>query len=140
MSDTDPVIPASRGDLNDELMVVDTLPGMVCTFSASGEIEILNRRTLEYFGKTLEEMRRWQEDDVIHTEDLPRAIRLFTQAITSGEPLEYEARLRRFDAVYRWFQVRAFPARDGMGRVVRWYTLVTDIDDLKRAEDALRAS
>src|SRR5215469_9265078 len=121
-------------------MVVDTLPGMVCTFSASGEIEILNRRTLEYFGKTLEEMTHWQEDNVIHTEDLPRVIRLFTQAITSGEPLEYEARLRRFDAVYRWFQVRALPARDGSGRVVRWYTLVTDIDDLKRAEDALRAS
>lgn len=121
-------------------IVVDTLPGLVCTFSASGEIEILNHRTLEYFGKTLEEMRHWQDDDVIHTEDLPRAIRLFTQAITSGEPLEYEARLRRFDAVYRWFQVRALPARDGTGRVVRWYTLVTDIDDLKHAEDALRTS
>ena len=88
MSNTDPAIPASRGDLNDELMVVDTIPGMVCTFSVSGEIEILNRRTLEYFGKTLEEMRHWQDDEVIHSEDLPRVIRLFTQAITSGEPRE----------------------------------------------------
>src|SRR5262252_4829033 len=93
-----PLITTSRGDMKDELkrvedaltereresrMVVETLPGMVCTFSTSGEIEILNRRTLEYFGKTLEEMRNWQGDDVIHPEDLPRVIRLFTQALTS---------------------------------------------------------
>ena len=121
-------------------MVVDTIPGMVSTFSASGEIEILNQRTLEYFGKPLEEMRRWEDNDIIHPEDLPRVIRLLAQALVSEEPLEYEARLRRFDAVYRWFQVRALPARDSTGRVVRWYTLITDIDDLKRAEDALRSS
>lgn len=81
-------------------MVVDTIPGLVSTFSASGEIEILNHRMLEYFGKPLEEMRHWEENDVIHPEDLPRVIRLFAQAIASEEPLEYEARLRRLDAVY----------------------------------------
>ncbi len=121
-------------------MVVDTIPGMVSTFSASGEIEIMSHRMLEYFGKSLDELRHWEEDAVIHPEDLPRVTPLFAKALASGEPLEYEARLRRFDAVYRWFQVRAFPARDSTGRVVRWYTLITDIDDLKRAEDALRAS
>jgi PAS domain S-box-containing protein len=121
-------------------LVVDTIPGLVSTFSPSGEIEILNHRLLEYFGKPLEEMRRWEENDVIHPEDLPRVIRLLAQAIASEEPLEYEARLRRFDAVYRWFQVRALPARESTGRVVRWYTLITDIDDLKCAEDTLRGS
>ena len=121
-------------------IVVETIPGLVSTFSASGEIEILNHRMLDYFGKPLEEMRLWEENDVIHPEDLPRVIRLFAHAITSKEPLEYEARLRRFDAVYRWFQVRAFPARDSIGNVVRWYVLITDIDDQKCAEDTLRAS
>jgi formate hydrogenlyase transcriptional activator len=119
-------------------MIVDTIPGLVSTFSASGEIEILNQRMLEYFGKPLEEMRRWEENDIIHPEDLPRVIRLLTHALSSEEPLEYEARLRRFDAVHRWFQVRAFPARDSTGRVVRWYTVITDIDDLKCAEAELR--
>lgn len=121
-------------------MVVDNIPGMVSTFAPSGEIEILNHRMLEYFGKPLEEMKHWEGNDVIHPEDLPRVIRLFTQALASEEPFEYEARLRRFDAFYRWFQVRAFPARDSTGRAVRWYVLITDIDDLKRAEEALRRS
>ena len=119
-------------------MIVDTVPGLVSTFSTSGEIEILNQRMLEDFGKPLEEMRHWEENDIIHPEDLPRVVRLLAHALASEEPLEYEARLRRFDAVYRWFQVRAFPARDSTGRVVRWYVLITDIDDLKRAETELR--
>ncbi len=121
-------------------LIVDRIPGIVGIHSPSGEIEILNQRMLEYFGRSLEEMRHWGEDDTVHPEDLPRVIQLFTHALASEEPLEYEARLRRFDGVYRWFQVRAFPARDSTGRVARWYTLVTDIDDLKRVEDALRRS
>jgi PAS domain S-box-containing protein len=120
-------------------MIVDTIPGLVSSFSPSGEIEVMNQRMLQYFGKPMEEMRRWEGNDIIHGEDLPRAIRLFSHALASQQPLEYEARLRRFDGVYRRFQVRALPARDGAGRVARWYTLITDIDDLKAAEDALRA-
>ena len=119
-------------------MIVDRIPGLVSTFSPSGEIEILNQRMLEYFGKPEEEMRRWKQSDSIHPDDLPRVQRMFADAIASQEPLEYQARLRRFDGVYRWFQVRAFPARDSLGRVARWYTLVTDIDDRKRAEEELR--
>jgi formate hydrogenlyase transcriptional activator len=47
--------------------------------------------------------------------------------------------MRRFDGVYRWFQVRGLPLRDSNGHTVRWYVLLTDIDDLKRAEAELRA-
>jgi PAS domain-containing protein len=40
-------------------LIVDTIPGLVCTMNASGEIELLNRRVLEYFGKTTEELKSW---------------------------------------------------------------------------------
>jgi PAS domain S-box-containing protein len=121
-------------------LIVDSIPGLVSTFSPSGEIEILNQRMLEYFGRSLEEIRRWEDGDIIHDADLPRVLRVFAHAIASDEPFEYEARLRRFDGIYKWFQVRAVPARDSAGRVARWYTLITDIDDRRRAEDALRNS
>jgi formate hydrogenlyase transcriptional activator len=61
----------------------------------------------------------------------------WTRAIETGEPLDLESRSRRADGVYRWFQVRWRPQRDAEGRIVRWYTLVTDIDERKRAEDEL---
>ena len=47
---------------------------------------------------------------------------------------------RRFDGVYRWFQSRGFPLRDTNGHIVRWYNLLIDIDERKRAEEALAAS
>ena len=42
--------------------------------------------------------------------------RLFTRGITSGEPYDFDARIRRFDGVYRWFQVRGLPLRDMGGQ------------------------
>src|SRR5260370_25493888 len=56
----------------------------------------------------------------------------------TGQRLDVENRSRRVDGVYRWFHVRGRPQRDAEGGIVRWYTLVTDIDERKRAEDELR--
>src|SRR5580693_6556262 len=60
--------------------------------------------------------------------------------LETGQPQDLELRQRRADGVYRWFQSRALPARDMEGRVAGWYILLTDIDDRKRAEDALRSN
>jgi PAS domain S-box-containing protein len=77
---------------------------------------------------------------MIHPEDLPRAVELFTHAIASGDPFDFEVRARRSDGVYRWFQSRGFPLRDTNEHIVRWYNLLIDIDERKRAEEALAAS
>ena len=57
----------------------------------------------------------------------------------SGDPYEMVVRIRRFDGVYRWFQVRGLPLRGSSGDIVRWFVLFTDIDDLKRVEAELGA-
>jgi signal transduction histidine kinase len=49
-------------------------------------------------------------------------------------------RLRRADGEYRWFLVRTAPLRDGQGDAVKWCGVSIDIDDRKRAEEALRSS
>jgi PAS domain S-box-containing protein len=120
--------------------IVDTIPGFVCTLSAAGEVEHLNRQTLEYFGKTAEELKNWTTSDAVHEDDLPRVIEAWRHAVRTGEPYVMEFRQRRADGAYRWFQSRALPARDQEGRVSGWYMLLTDIDDRKRAEEALRAT
>jgi PAS domain S-box-containing protein len=120
--------------------IVDTIPGFVCTLSAKGEVELLNRQVLEYFGKTTEELKNWATSDAVHPDDLPRVIDAWRRSVETGQPHDLELRQRRADGVYRWFQSRALPARDTEGRITGWYMLLTDIDDRKRAEDALRAS
>src|SRR5260370_2638089 len=59
-------------------------------------------------------------------------------SVETGHPYQSEYRIRRADGVYRWFHVRSLPWRDSEGSIIRWYTLRTDIDDRKQAEDRLQ--
>jgi len=95
---------------------------------------------LEYFGRTLDELKRWGTSDAVHPDDLPRVIAAWTHAFATGLPYEFEHRMRRADGVYRWFQLRGLPLRDDEGRIVRWYVLMSDIDERKEAEEKLRRS
>ena len=121
-------------------LLVDTIPGLVVTTTPAGEIEHFNRQVLEYFDKTPEELANWRTSDAIHPDDLPLTIAALTRSIQTGEPYEVEHHLRRADGVYRWFHARGLALRDKEGRIVRWYYLLTDVDDRRRAEEALRKS
>ena len=119
--------------------VIDTIPALVWSARPDGSIDFGNRRLLEYTGLALEDVRdwvrtaEWHSADAILTED-GRA------ALAAGQPFNREARLRRADGEYRWFLLHAVPLRDETGRIVRWYGTTTDIEDRKRAEEALRRS
>jgi len=113
-------------------------PGLVVTTTPAGEIELLNRQVLEYFGKTAEELSHWKTSDAIHPDDIPGAVAALTRSIETGEAYEVEHRLRRADGVYRWFHARGLALRDKEDRILRWYYLLTDVDDRKRAEEALK--
>jgi PAS domain S-box-containing protein len=120
--------------------IVNSIPGLVCTMSPAGEVQELNQQLLEYFGKTPETLRGWAMTDAVHPDDLPMVVREFTYSITTGTPYDVEHRCRRADGVYRWFQIRARPVKDSGDRTTGWYVLLTDIEERKKAEEALRAS
>jgi PAS domain S-box-containing protein len=122
-------------DLNWRL-VVDSIPGLVCTMNAAGEFQHVNRQFLEYFGMTPEEVTGWTS--VVHPDDLSRLIEARKRALETGQSHDTEQRLRRADGAYRWFQLRRIPARDSTGHITSWYILLTDIDKRKRAEDRLQ--
>ena len=95
---------------------------------------------LNYFGKTSEDLKNWALIGAVHPDDLPRVIEARRRSIEAGEIYDIEHRCRRADGVYRWFQVRGLPVRDAEGVITAWYLLLTDIDDLKKAEEALQSS
>jgi formate hydrogenlyase transcriptional activator len=86
----------------------------------------------------MEDSLGWGWQAAIHRDDLGRLMDMWLRVLTSEEPGQEEARLRRFDGEHRWFLFRAVPVRDARGSVVRWYGTNTDIEELKRAEDQLR--
>jgi PAS domain S-box-containing protein len=117
-------------------LVVDTLPALVWSKLPDGNADFLNQRFREYTGLTLEEGLGWGWMNAFHPED--RAEEEWRTAFAAGEPFEKEARLRRADGAYRWFMLRAAPLRDERGSVVKWYGTTADIEDRKRAEEALQ--
>src|SRR6266849_658363 len=121
-------------------LIVDSIPGFVAISNAAGEVELYNHQVLEYFGKTTEELKNWATADVLHPDDLARMIDAWRYSIDTGEPLDLDHRSRGADGVYRWFHIRGRAQRDAEGGIVRWYHLVTDIDERKRAEDELAKS
>ena len=126
-----------EGD-NDARLILDGIPGLVAALTPDGDVELVNRQVLEYCGGTFEDMKQWATNDTVHPEDLPRVIDIISKSLVSGEPYDIEERIRRFDGVYRWFQVRGRAFRDASGHILRWYVLLTDIDERKRAEVELK--
>jgi len=123
-------------ELNFQL-VVDSIPAPVAVTSPSGEVEGVNQPTLEYFGKTIEELKGWQASDVVHPDDLQHTIAALMKAHETGQAYNVESRHRRADGIYRWFNVLGLPLRDTEGEILYWFHLLIDIDGRKRAEAQL---
>ncbi len=119
-------------------LIIDSIPGLIAALNVNGEIERVNQPCLDYCGRSQEELSQWAVDDTLHPDDRPGYLRALERSWAAGAPLEYEIRIRRFDGVYRWFNVSWLAYRDRLGHIVRWYVLLTDVDDRKRAEEALR--
>lgn len=125
-------------ELNFQL-IVDSIPAQVAV-SPTGQVVTLNQPCLDYFGKTLDELKGWASSDPVHPEDLPHVIEVLKHALETGETYEVESRHRRYDGVYCWFHLRGFPLKGTEGAILRWCVLLTDTDDRKRGELLLRES
>lgn len=134
------VVEALRVREIDIQLVVDAVPAPLAIMTADGQVEAVNQPVLEYFGNDVDELKRWSETGAVHPDDVAVTVNAWRRAVETGKPYEVEARHRRNDGVYRWFQVRGFPLRNLDGDIVRWCVLQIDIEERKRAEDALRDS
>jgi PAS domain S-box-containing protein len=119
-------------------LIIDCIAGLVAINAPDGQVKYVNSQTLEYFGRTLEELKGWGTSDAVHPDDLPQVVAAWTYSVETGGTFDADQRLRGADGAYRWFHIRGLPLRDAQGRIIRWYTLLTDIDERKRAEAKLR--
>lgn len=120
-------------------IVIDTIPTMAWSVLPDGTVDFLNQRWMDYAGLSLEEYVK-DPMQVLHPEDIPRVMEKWLIDMPAGLPYEDEMRLRGADGEFRWFLIRTVPLRDQQGNIVKWYGTSTDIEDRKRAEDALRES
>jgi PAS domain S-box-containing protein len=120
--------------------ILDAIPQIVVVLGASGNFLYANQVALEYSGLTIAEVRSGRGREVPHPEDSERLRDELAAAFSRGLPFENERRFLHRGGQYRWLLVQYKPLLNGRGEVTRWYTVGTDIDDRKRAEENLRRS
>jgi formate hydrogenlyase transcriptional activator len=122
--------------------LIDFLPQHIVVMDKDGTLLQANKRLLDYWGFTLEQMKASGIDERarrnVHPEDLERFEKGLNAGLSNRRPFEIEKRLRGKDGRYRWFLIRCNPLLNENGGVVRWFGTGTDIEDHKQAENHLR--
>jgi PAS domain S-box-containing protein len=128
------------GDEQDIRLVVDTIPTLAWSARPDGSADFVNQRWLDYTGLSAKQALGSGWEVAIHPDDLPRILETFREALNSAKPFEVEGRFRRFDGEFRWFLFRGSPLRDRSGKVAKWCGTNTDLEERKRADQALLKS
>jgi PAS domain S-box-containing protein len=120
--------------------VIDTIPALVWSTLPDGSNIYVNKRFVEYTGSSAEQTAGSGWQALVHPDDLERHASKWMEAVATGKPHESEVRSRRSDGQYRWQLDRGMPLRDKDENIIKWYGVTTDIEDRKRAEEALQRS
>ena len=121
--------------------LVDALPITVGLLNTNGMLIHLNRRLVDTTGYNLEDhIFRNAVLKYVHPDDVARMFEVSAQGYAQGVAFEIELRHLRKDNQYHWVLVNVAPIRDEEGRIVRWCTTGTDIQQLKQTEQKLRQS
>jgi PAS domain S-box-containing protein len=126
----------AEGDLR---LAINTVPALVWTALPDGSLDFINQRWQE-IGLSLDDLQGSEWINVLHPDERAGVVDRWRIAVDTGTAYENIERVRRVDGEYRWFLSRAQPLRDELGKIVKWFGVDTEIEDQKRAEDALRDS
>ncbi|MGA2539307.1 MAG: PAS domain-containing protein [Terracidiphilus sp.] len=118
--------------------IIETIPAFIGTNLPDGSTDFVSQSFLDYLGISREQWLDWGWLTATHPDDVAGAVEKFKAALAAGRPLEYEQRLRKSDGTYGWFWSRNVPLRDAGGKIVKWYGVLSDIEDRKSAEDKIR--
>ena len=127
----------SEHELN---LIINTIPAMAWSCTPDGRLEYWNKNLVDFVGLPFEEIVGFGFYRMFHPDDVERMRVSWEEVVATKRPHPVDARIRRFDGEYRWFNLRQNPLLDTDGNVVRWYGVVVDIEDHKRAEESLRQS
>src|ERR1041385_1904695 len=118
--------------------IINAIPTVIGVMRADGTPVYGNQGVTDYTGLTLKDLQtEGFRARIYHPEDLERLREARCLAFTRPVPFDNEIRILGKDGNYRAFLFRYKPLLDEAGKIDRWYVAAFDIEDRKRAEDAL---
>jgi PAS domain S-box-containing protein len=131
-----------RGDIDGEVALRESEAHYRVPWTAGpgGELLDISTRWSELTGLAREQILCGEGREAIHPEDRHGAMSAWQHSIATGEPYDVEFRVRLVDGLHRWMRDRAFPRRDEVGRVERWFGFIEDVHEHHLTVAALKAS
>jgi PAS domain S-box-containing protein len=118
--------------------LANSIPQLAWIAEGDGHMVWYNERWFDYTGTTPQQMKGEGWRAVYEPDCVPLMEQRWQQSLNTGEPFEMEFPIRGADGQYRWFLTRANPVRNSSGQLLRWFGTSTDVDQVKRVQEALR--
>jgi PAS domain S-box-containing protein len=126
---------------------LNVIPAHTWYANPSGGLTFVNKRTADYLGLSEEHSLRFGIDigaqwdahiPLLHPDEREESRKAWSDCLRMGEPAEFSQRVRNAQGDYHWFLSRVEPLRACDGTLLQWVGVNLDIEELKRAEQALR--
>jgi hypothetical protein len=117
--------------------LTEAIPQQIWSAGLDGRIDYCNNHLLEYVGHGIEDLKGEEFLRILHPEDEQMFRESWGKSRELGREFEGEWRVRGADGTYRWFLIRSVPQMSPDGRIDRWYGTHIDIEERRRAEQAL---
>jgi PAS domain S-box-containing protein len=115
--------------------MADAAPVMIWASGTDKLRTFVNRRWLDFTGRSIDEELGYGWTDNVHSEDLERCLAMYSSAFDARQVFTLEFRLRRADGTYRWVLDNGVP-RFASGDSFEGYVgSCIDITDLKEAHE-----
>lgn len=121
--------------------ILDSIPLMVWTTHANGEVEYFNSEWYKYTAVNKQSSLKNKGaalQSIIHPRDISVAAQKWLQAVKAGEEFSFECRLRTKKKNYKWFLAKSIPIKGKNENITRWFGICTDIDEHKKNDVILR--
>lgn len=128
---------------------LNVIPAYAWYAAPSGGLTFANRRTADYLGLPNDHPLRFGIDiaapwdahiPLLHPDEREESRKAWSTCLSTGEAAEFSQRIRNAQGDYRWFLSRVEPLRATDGTLLQWVGVNVDIEELKRAEQAVRES
>ncbi|MBV6322640.1 ATP-binding protein [Duganella violaceipulchra] len=118
--------------------LANSMPQLAWIAEQDGTMIWYNQPWYAYTGTTPEQMSGGGWRQVYAPDCVAPMLERWEHSRATGLPYELEVPIRSANGEFRWFLTRANPVHDAAGRVLRWFGTSTDVDQVKRVQEALR--
>jgi PAS domain S-box-containing protein len=120
--------------------MADSAPVMIWIVDHDGRCTYVNKRWLDFTGRTTEEEldHGWMEG--VHPDDYEACRESYFSSFNERRPVELEYRVRRYDGEYRWVYDTGIPRFSSEGTFLGYIGSAIDITERKESEVALQTA